>query len=135
MRTLEQQPLIELKVLFNVNEKSPFYTGGEQTLVFYAESWALVHMLSVSQEYAPAFHKFVSLINKGSSAASAFNQIYGRSVLDIQAALQAYLPSLPCMSTTLYTPNVEGSKSIVSSSLLEEGKSDFLFNDAVNTIP
>jgi hypothetical protein len=57
--TLENQPLINLETLLEVGRDSPYYSQSQKMLLFYAEIWALTHMLPLSPDYAAEFPKFV----------------------------------------------------------------------------
>jgi tetratricopeptide (TPR) repeat protein len=47
--------------------------------LFYAQSWALAHMLIVSPEYAPRFPAFLSMVAQSSPTPAAIEGVYGVS--------------------------------------------------------
>ena len=94
LRCLRTQEPVALATLFAVDSKSSFYSDSDKIPIFYAESWALVHMLAMNPGYQPGFTRFITLITQGISSAVALSQVYGRSMLEIQDDLFAYLPSL-----------------------------------------
>ncbi len=94
MRILESRSLLALTNLFAVDHKSPFYKNAGDIAIFYAESWALVHMLIMDPEFAPALPQFIRSMSQGLSAGTAFYQVYGKSVSDIDYALSAYTRTL-----------------------------------------
>jgi Tfp pilus assembly protein PilF len=59
--------------------------------IFYAESWALVHMLSLSPKWKDGMPEFVKLLAQGRDQDEAFQQAFGKSMDDAIAALRLYL--------------------------------------------
>jgi Flp pilus assembly protein TadD len=59
--------------------------------LFYAESWALVHMLSLSPDWKNGMPQFVKLLNDGRGQQEAFRQAFGRSMKDALTVLPHYL--------------------------------------------
>lgn len=59
--------------------------------IFYAESWALVHMLSLSPPWKNGLPEFVKLLNDGRNQQDAFTAAFGKSMEEALVALQAYL--------------------------------------------
>jgi tetratricopeptide (TPR) repeat protein len=50
LQTLRQDRLIPIEVLFQADERSPYYNEQNHTSMFYAESWAIVHYLMLDPE-------------------------------------------------------------------------------------
>jgi Flp pilus assembly protein TadD len=82
---------IDLETLLAVDHQSPLYNEKQKAGMFYAESWALAHMLYLSDEYWKKFSQFVSLIKAGDSQAAVFQQVYGKSLSQVQADLGMYM--------------------------------------------
>jgi tetratricopeptide (TPR) repeat protein len=59
--------------------------------MFYAESWALTHMLQLSPEYKQSFGNFFEQIEKGVASQTALESATGKPVAKIQADLAAYM--------------------------------------------
>ena len=89
--TLENQPLIPLETLLEVGRESPYYRQSQKMLLFYAESWALTHMLALSQDYAAEFPKFVEAVSGGASARDSLARVYGKSLEQVTSDLKHYL--------------------------------------------
>ncbi|HEY3457196.1 MAG TPA: tetratricopeptide repeat protein [Bryobacteraceae bacterium] len=89
--TLEKESWIDLGTLLDVGRDSQYYSQSQKMLLFYAESWALTHMLALSQDYAAAFPKFVELISSGVSARESLAKIYGKGPDQVMADLRAYI--------------------------------------------
>jgi tetratricopeptide (TPR) repeat protein len=90
-RELQTGQWIDLETLLAVDHKSPLYNEKQKAGMFYAESWALAHMLYLSDEYWKKFSQFVSLIKAGDSQAAVFQKVYGKSVGQVQADLRTYM--------------------------------------------
>jgi tetratricopeptide (TPR) repeat protein len=61
--------------------------------IFYAESWALVHMLSLSPQWRDGMPEFVKLLNDGREQSEAFRAAFGKPMEEALAALHSYLRS------------------------------------------
>jgi hypothetical protein len=61
--------------------------------IFYAESWALVHMLTLSPAWKGGMPQFVRLLNDGQAPQQAFTAAFGKSMEDALTALRPYLRS------------------------------------------
>jgi tetratricopeptide (TPR) repeat protein len=93
VQTMLTSRWIPLDVLSQVDNKSPLYNERDKANVFYAESWVLMHMLFLSNEYRPHFTAFVLAINSGKSMSEACQQALGRSVAEVEKDLHFYLKS------------------------------------------
>jgi hypothetical protein len=88
---LQQEKWLSLEALTGVDEKSPVYNEKKRAGVFYAESWALVHMLYLSREYKAMFPEFVNALLKGKTFDEAAQAVYGRTAAQVYADLKSYL--------------------------------------------
>jgi tetratricopeptide (TPR) repeat protein len=59
--------------------------------IFYAESWALVHMLSLSPKWASGMPEFVKLLSQGRDQQDAFQTAFGSSMDDALKDLHVYV--------------------------------------------
>ncbi len=91
VQTLATQKWLTLDQLAAVDHASPYYNEKSKAGIFYAESWALTHMLALSQQYRPKFPQFLQAIASGATAAAAFEQHYGKTLPEVQRDLSAYL--------------------------------------------
>lgn len=82
---------LDINALTAVDEKSPLYNEGNRNGQFYAESWALVHMLCLGQHYGDQFAKMLGAFEDGKSTAEAWQLAYGRTPAQVYADLQAYV--------------------------------------------
>lgn len=76
--------------LTSVTTASPIYNEGNRTGIFYAESWALAHMLYLAPEYADNFGKFVSALNQGKTSDEACQAAWGKSGDQVLEDLRGY---------------------------------------------
>ncbi len=75
-----------------LNEKPP--AAKPSATMYYAESWALVHMLNLSPQWRDGMPKFILSLADGHEPISAFQQAFGKSMDDAIAALPAYLDAM-----------------------------------------
>src|SRR5579884_1435408 len=63
--------------------------------LFYAESWALAHMLAFSPEYGPRFTALLKTLSSGMSAEQALSLLYSKSVQAVDSDLHAWVAGGP----------------------------------------
>lgn len=83
LETLRRGRWLDAGTLSSVTRDSPFYNRRELAAIFYAQSWALVHMLSLSEAYRRGMPRFAELLDR--AGAGAFEQAFGKTM---QAALE-----------------------------------------------
>jgi tetratricopeptide (TPR) repeat protein len=89
---LRSNKWIGLETLFAVDRDSPYYNKeGTRQQIFYAESWALAHMLFLSGGYRPKSAPFLHLVEAGATEAEAFERAFGKTTAQVWADLQAYM--------------------------------------------
>jgi tetratricopeptide (TPR) repeat protein len=82
--------LLSAAQLDAVTPMSDEYQDRERGL-FYAESWALVHMLNLSPEWRTGMPSFALLLSEGRTADDAFKTAFGKTLDQAVAALPKYL--------------------------------------------
>lgn len=82
---------LSFEALTAVDHKSPFYNETKRAGIFYAESWALVHMLYLAPDYRRNFVPFVNAILQGKSAADACQIAFGKPSTIVYEDLRQYL--------------------------------------------
>jgi hypothetical protein len=90
IKDLEHQRWLDFDTLTSVDSRSPIYNESARVGIFYAESWALTHMLYLSPDYQDNFGKFVLALNSGKSAADALQIAWGRTPDQVFADLRTY---------------------------------------------
>jgi hypothetical protein len=83
--------LIPVARLLAVNSESPEYNTREHSGMFYAESWALTHMLLAEDTYRPKSDEFIQMISRGTPGPDVFKQLYGKSPEVVERDLRNYL--------------------------------------------
>jgi len=88
---LRQHPLMPLATLFAVGPDSPYYHEQNKADVFYAESWALTHMLLMRQRQRNAheIQDYLALLRQNLDSAAAAARAFG-SLADLQQQLDQY---------------------------------------------
>lgn len=89
--TLRNESLIDLPTLLGVTHESPHYNERDKTGMFYAQSWALVHMLNFSPEYRAGMPNFLTLLLAGEEPRRVFRQAFGKSLRAVQEDLASYI--------------------------------------------
>ena len=100
LHVLRREPWIPLATLVSVEHSSPFYNEKARAGMFYAESWALVHMLNLDPAYRPQLKSLVAAL-KDTDPPAAFAQAYGKPLDEVDAALRAYF-SAPTVQAELF---------------------------------
>lgn len=72
--------------------------------MFYAESWALMHMLSLSPNYRDHLPQFVTLLAQGTDGSEAFRTAFGRDFEKALAELPAYLKKIRSVQLDIPPP-------------------------------
>jgi Flp pilus assembly protein TadD len=80
-----------LETLLRVNHDSPEYNERNRTGLFYAQSWALVHMLYFDQRYRDAGDKARAAILSGQSSSKVLTTTYNKALGEIQRDLRGYI--------------------------------------------
>ena len=88
---LRSEKMLDLATLMQVDRSSPAYNEQHKAGIFYAESWALAHMLTMSGKYAPALQRFLDLIGTGTPETDALERAYGRTADEVLRDLRDYI--------------------------------------------
>ncbi len=89
--TLKNEKWLALDQLLEVDHSSPYYNEKNKMGIFYAESWALTHMLQLDQAYRPGFSKFLAALEQPGGAAAAFQTAYGKDIPVVAKDLRKYM--------------------------------------------
>ena len=90
MKSLTNDTWLDFDSLTSVTRDSPVYNETARAGIFYAESWALAHMLFLSPEYKDNFGKFVTALHSGKNTAEAIGIAWNRTPEEIFKDLHAY---------------------------------------------
>jgi tetratricopeptide (TPR) repeat protein len=91
---LRENRLLPLPVLFTVDANSPYYHEENKTSIFYAESWALIHYLQVTdiQQKTQRLTDYLQLVSQYVDPVTAATRAFG-DLKQLQANLEAYVRS------------------------------------------
>lgn len=92
--------------LVTVEKESPDYSGHGKVGMFYAQSWAFVHMLTLSPQYRAQFPAFFDQLAAGTSQITAFRSAFGQSFDDAMQSLRRYVAQ-PLPSAEIPGPAAE----------------------------
>lgn len=97
LRFLAVTPLMRAEDMIAVRKDSPEYNENSKAGLFYAQSWALTHMLKLDEKYRERFPVFLASLAAGDSQTGAFQKAFGKSFSEAVSDLKLYLdrPTLP----------------------------------------
>lgn len=104
MKWLETGGWFTLSHLGEVTHDSPEYNETGRIGMFYAQSWALTHMLYLSPEYKDNFRKFLAALNRGQSMNDALQASFGKNEDQVLADLKTYFNRKKLFGTVFLTP-------------------------------
>ena len=90
---LRTKKWIDLETLFSVDYDSEHYNEKKRAGMFYGESWALTHMLSLSPDYRKlnSLGNLINAVLGGESEAAAFQRLYGKTLAEVYRDLRDYI--------------------------------------------
>lgn len=88
---LQNFPWLDAEQLAAVTASSPEYRDAERAGVFYAESWALVHMLMLEAGWRGGMSGFLSRMADGEEVEAAFEAAFPKSMNGAVGDLAAYV--------------------------------------------
>jgi Flp pilus assembly protein TadD len=92
-RILKSQRWMDWATLTSADQNSPYYRQPEKMLLFYSQSWALVHMLAMDAAYAGRFPDFLAAVSSGAGTESALSAVYHKTLQQIGDEVQGYVGS------------------------------------------
>ncbi len=90
-QALLREEWVPLDTILKVDHESPYYNEKAKAGNFYNESWALTHMLLMSDAYSAKADKLILSVHDGVPSAEALFRIYGKTVGEVEQDLQNYL--------------------------------------------
>jgi tetratricopeptide (TPR) repeat protein len=129
--TIRSSPFLPLSTLLTVNRKSPYYNESSKVGIFYAESWALVHylMLSDGGKRQPQLTKFIDGLVTGVPLEDNFRQSFQSDYKTIENELRAYMGkfTLPVLNIS-FTKQLDSAKETTSATL-SEAEAEYYLGD------
>ena len=92
-QTLQNSKWIPLAAVTSADRQSPLYNERDRAGMFYAESWALTHMLFFSPDYRPNFPNFLLAVSSGKTMDQVCQTVFNKRLAEVEAALRQYLRS------------------------------------------
>ena len=89
VQLLRNNRLLDLKTLRAIDSSSPYYREKNKLGVFYAQSWALMHMLHLSEKYRSGVADFVSRTLQGDQ--DGLRSVFGQTDTVLERDLKEYL--------------------------------------------
>lgn len=120
--TLRDGGFLPLSTLLAVNRKSPQYNESSKAGIFYAESWALVHYLMLSNEgkRQPQLVNFINGLNSGLTLEENFRQSFQADYKMIEGELLASVRKFMFPARTLvFKKQLDFAKETESTTLTE----------------
>ena len=89
-RVLGDWQWLPLKELMSVDYDSSHFDAHDRSKVFYAQSWALTHMLCLSKPYSDRFSDFLRGVD-GGTGEEAFRWVYGKTLDQVESDFKRYV--------------------------------------------
>lgn len=91
LQALNEDKWVPLETILSADNTSPYYNETKQAGALYNEGWALVHMLTTTEQYRPKFLAVVQAINSGTPSVQALESVYGMPLAQLENALKSYI--------------------------------------------
>lgn len=85
------EEMLPLRTLITADRHSALYNESNRIGMFYSQSWALTHMLRLSDSFRQGFESFFNLVLAGYSTDDALQRAYGRTIDQVEADLRSYI--------------------------------------------
>ena len=89
--TLNREGWVPLEDVLLADRDSQQFTKRAHVGKFYAQSWALTHMLNLTKEYRPKLTELMQLLTDGTPSVTALETVYGITIEELQRELKAYV--------------------------------------------
>jgi hypothetical protein len=90
-RILRTRAWIPLATLVALPADAPLRSERDASEMFYAESWAMAHMLMLAPDYAPRLRQFLDRIASGNPSSQALENVYGKPLDTIARDLRGWV--------------------------------------------
>lgn len=108
LNILKNREPLSISELFAVDPDSPYYREESKSSIFYAQSWALTHLLLLGDKaaHAPKLWKFLELIQNSVPRDKAAAQAFG-DLKELERRLNEYILQLGFYSFKVKTPSIQ----------------------------
>ncbi|MFN7919299.1 MAG: hypothetical protein U0Q16_04335 [Bryobacteraceae bacterium] len=104
---LMENKWIPMDALWQAGHDSPYYNEKNRAGLFYSQSWALTHMLTLGDGYRERNTEFTKRIASGMSTEKAIAEVWSKSPQDIQKAVESYVRQR-LIKVAMYDLELEG---------------------------
>jgi cytochrome c-type biogenesis protein CcmH/NrfG len=127
---LQRSTMMPIKELVAVDQRSSVYNEGNRRGVLYAQSWALVHYLTLgNRTRAPQFRKYLSAIQSGTPDQEAFAAVFGDDTATLDRELFEYVRQFTYPAVRLDFPEKSASTSVPRGKTLDDDEADAYLAD------
>lgn len=88
---LAREPLLEISRMMELGPADPQYHERDRQGIYYAQCWALMHMLAQSEQRREGLHEFLRRLHAGETAAAAIEPAFGISLTRLERELTEYV--------------------------------------------
>jgi len=129
---LNQRRLMPIAELLAIDTSSSDYNEGTRQSLFYAQSWALVHMLVSDATSRAALGEYTKLVGSGVASAQAWAQVFGQQNMEQRLSRYVGQEHLNALAYQFdrEIPKVKSDSTVVSSADAEAMLADLLRNVA-----
>jgi predicted Zn-dependent protease len=135
--SLKENALLPLRLLFEVDYKSPYYNESHKQSIFYAESWALAHylMLNRNGERARQTITFLELLRSQEPLEKAVQKAFSTTLENLEGDLRSYIQQdryrlVQNVFTSKSKPDLQMSSAPVSEAELQAYLGDLLVHSS-----
>ena len=86
--------MLDIPTLTSVDHDSSYYNEEGKAGIFYAQSWALIHMLNFAPEYRPGLANFIQLIWQARIPGVRFNRRSAKVPAVVLQDLKVYVRNI-----------------------------------------
>lgn len=115
LKYLRPASLMPLGDLVGITRQSPEYNSRNHAGLFYAESWALTHMLLIDERYRDKMPRVLAAAQAGTGSAQSLTEIYGKPLADIQRDFNAYVARGQYLFLTVDSPRTSTTRAQAAS--------------------
>jgi tetratricopeptide (TPR) repeat protein len=133
LESLQLGGMVPLEALFSADRHSALYNSVQPAYLFYAESWALVHMLMFDDTYSSGFPRFLASISAGIPAPECLHEVYGKNAGQVMTDLSHHIQR--SMGTRLYPLAASHADSAPERLPVSEGEVETMLADVLAANP
>jgi hypothetical protein len=112
--TVTKGPMIAIDRLLAIDEQAPEYNVPGVAQVFYAESWALTHMLLTHQNYRDGAGTVLAAIALGTKSGDALTTTYKKTLTAIGSDLRNYVTRFRLATSTIDVPGLAHAANVIT---------------------